>query len=68
MRKKKASRMKERILIHKMSCLREEFRNQSKEMEQTYFEMEEYQKEVRNLYETKFKDRANELRQQMHKG
>lgn len=63
MKNKKSIKMKERCYIHKMKCLDEEFRDKSRTI--VCHETEEYEREVRSLYETEFKERMEDIEKHM---
>ena len=65
MKNKKAIKMKERCYIHKITCLKEEFRDKTRSIE--YHETEEYEKEMRSIYESEYKERIEEIEKQMKK-
>ena len=63
MKKKKSIKMKERCYIHKITCLKEEFRDKTRLIE--CHETEEYEKEMRSIYESEYKERIEEIEKQM---
>ena len=65
MKNKKAIKMKERCYIHKITYLKEEFRDKTRSIE--CHETEEYEKEMRSIYESEYKERIEEIKKQMKK-
>ena len=63
MKKKKSIKMKERCYMHKITCLKEEFRDKTRSIE--CHETEEYEKEMRSIYESEYKERIEEIEKQM---
>ena len=63
MKKKKSIKMKEKCYIHKITCLKEEFRDKTRSIES--HETEEYEREIRSIYESEYKERIEEIEKQM---
>ena len=49
--------------MHKITCLKEEFRDKTRSIE--CHETEEYEKEMRSIYESEYKERIEEIEKQM---